>query len=68
MLQPVHWGGGSEGHAFNVIGLRYLEFQIAKLLFIGVCNIILIIKYSKSRMNNKLWQFSRNYTNTANIE
>ena len=56
MLQTVHWGGGGvKGHAFNFIGLRYSIFLIVKLLFIGVCSIILIIKYSKYRMNAKLW-------------
>ena len=32
-------GGGVKRQALNVIGLRYLEFLIAKLLFIGVSNI-----------------------------
>ena len=48
-------GGGGKGPAFNVIGLRYLKFLITTLLFIGVYNIILIIKYNKSRKNVKLF-------------
>ena len=45
MVQPVYWAGGGgevgvKGHAFNVIGLRFQEFIITKLLLIGVYNII----------------------------
>ena len=44
-------GGGIKGHAFNVIGLRYEEFIIIKLLFIGVYNKIFNYQIPEKKIN-----------------